>query len=145
MVSFAHTKALYYIPVALILKSLVAVTDKEIFDRLVEGKEGDKLYCNCVTTMLRLAQKEAGTYEQIRSYLGKLFRIKLDLPEWIPDEEVCVILLRKFVLVHLTDNIDKFNLLIYMVRKLYAFKDGECAEESADNPAMQEVMLGGRF
>ena len=32
-----------------------------------------------------------------------------------------------------------------MSRKLYAFKDGRCAEEGADNPMMHEVMLGGHL
>ena len=33
----------------------------------------------------------------------------------------------------------------FMVRKLYAFTQGKCAEESADSPMMQEVLLGGHL
>ena len=55
-------------------------------------------------------------HPQIRSYLGGMFRVKLDIPEWYTDDEVCVVLLKKLVLVHLHDNLDKFNLLVFMTR-----------------------------
>ena len=35
--------------------------------------------------------------------------------------------------------------LSYMTRKVFAFAKGECCQESADNPAFQEVLLGGHL
>ena len=32
-----------------------------------------------------------------------------------------------------------------MTRKVFAFAKGECCAESADNPAFQEVLLGGHL
>lgn len=32
-----------------------------------------------------------------------------------------------------------------MIRKLFAFSKGECAAESADSPANQELLLGGHL
>ena len=32
-----------------------------------------------------------------------------------------------------------------MTRKVFAFAKGECCQESADNPAFQEVLLGGHL
>lgn len=42
---------------------------------------------------------------------------------------------------------DSHNSLFYsfMARKLYAFALEKCATESADNPMMQEVLLGGHL
>ena len=53
--------------------------------------------------------------------------------------------LRECVCIHLDSDMDKFNILVYMTRKLFAFAKGECANESADNPANQEVLLGGHL
>lgn len=38
---------------------------------------------------------------------------------------------------------DKFNLLVFMTQKLFAFIQGKCCEEGADAIMMQEVLTGG--
>ncbi|EDV29396.1 uncharacterized protein TRIADDRAFT_51662 [Trichoplax adhaerens] len=53
--------------------------------------------------------------------------------------------LRNCIAVHLDRNEDKFNLLIYMIRKLYAVANGECQIESQDSPMNQEILLGGHM
>ena len=40
---------------------------------------------------------------------------------------------------------DKFNLLVFMIRKLYALAGGKCATESADSAMNQEILLGGHL
>ena len=45
------------------------------------------------------------------------------------------------VLPHLTDPVDKINMLVSMTRKLFVFASGGCCEESPDSPANQEVSL----
>ena len=47
--------------------------------------------------------------------LGERFRIKVQLPEWTSDEDVAIFLFKNCILVHLTRNVDKFNLLVYAV------------------------------
>ena len=56
-----------------------------------------------------------------------------------------LVILREHVAVHLSRNSDKFNLLVFMVRKLYALADGRCSAESADSPMNQEILLGGHL
>ena len=55
------------------------------------------------------------------------------------------VFLREHVAVHLSKNADKFNLLVFMVRKLYALAAGRCSAESADSPMNQEILLGGHL
>lgn len=40
---------------------------------------------------------------------------------------------------------DKFNLLCFMTKKLFALADNKCALEGADAVMMQECLLGGHL
>ncbi|XP_056008154.1 DNA-directed RNA polymerase I subunit RPA2-like isoform X2 [Ostrea edulis] len=143
---FSHQKEMFFVPVIFILKGLHNVTDKFIYDQLIRGKEHDSFYKGCVIAMLRHALSENLTSQKaVLKYIGQLFRVKLRLPEWYSDKLVGEFMLRHSVCVHLENNVDKFNLLIYMTRKLYAFAKGECAAENADNPMFQELLLGGQL
>lgn len=61
------------------------------------------------------------------------------------NEEVCQYLLSKSVAIHLKDDTDKFNLLVFMTRKIFAFAQGKCALEGMDPVMMQEITLAGHF
>ncbi|XP_013402434.1 DNA-directed RNA polymerase I subunit RPA2 [Lingula anatina] len=144
--SFSFRKEQFFVPIMLILKALVDVTDQYIYSELIKGKEEDSFYKGCIANMLRQAQSE-GLSEKatILKYIGERFRIKLQLPDWVTDTAVATFLLDQCVCIHLSNNMEKFNILVYMTRKLFAFAKGECAAESADNPMFQEVLLGGHL
>ena len=59
------------------------------------------------------------------------------------DEQVCEHLLSRSVAIHLDNDIDKFHLLTFMTRKLFAFAQGKCALEGMDPVMMQEITLAG--
>ena len=40
---------------------------------------------------------------------------------------------------------DKFNLLVFMTRKMFAFAQGKCALEGMDPVMMQEINLAGHL
>jgi|LakMenEpi03Aug12_release.lakeMendotaPanAssembly.Ray.scaffolds.fasta_scaffold364281_1 hypothetical protein len=61
------------------------------------------------------------------------------------DEEVCQYLLRHSVLYHLDSDKEKFDLLVFMARKLFAFAHGKCALEGMDPVMMQEITLPGHL
>ncbi|KAL3199144.1 hypothetical protein MRX96_014109 [Rhipicephalus microplus] len=61
------------------------------------------------------------------------------------DEEVAGFLLKHCICVHTESNLDKFNLILLMIRKLFAVAKGECAIESADNPMNHEILLAGHL
>jgi DNA-directed RNA polymerase I subunit RPA2 len=55
---FSHRKTLSYLPVMLLLKSLISYTDEKIFKDLISGFEGDLYYKSCLQNMLVELHKE---------------------------------------------------------------------------------------
>lgn len=52
---------------------------------------------------------------------------------------------RHCVAIHLDEPADKFHLLVFMTKKLFAFANNKCAVEGADSVMMQECLLGGHL
>ncbi|KAH9496230.1 DNA-directed RNA polymerase I subunit RPA2 [Bulinus truncatus] len=144
--SFGVMKEVFFIPIVLVLKGLLDVSEKFIADELIKGREEDTFYKGCITFMLRQIMSEGlNSQASVLSFIGRRFRVKLSLPEWYTDEEVGKYLFKNSVCIHLDNNSDKFNLLVYMTQKLFAFVHGECAEENPDNPMFQELLVPGHL
>lgn len=52
---------------------------------------------------------------------------------------------RHCITIHLDDPLDKFYLLAFMTKKLFAVANNKCAVEGADSVMMQECLLGGHL
>lgn len=151
---FSWKKAEYLIPVMMILKALVETNDREIFEGIV-GPTPKHSSNSSVTDRLEMLLRTYKVYglvgrRKTRAYLGEKFRSVLDVPVTMPDEEVGDKFLRKIVLPHLGNcnvtnpqNNDKFQQLLFMIRKLYALAAEECAVDNPDAVSNQEVLLGG--
>lgn len=152
---FSWRKNEYLIPVVMILKALVETNDREIFEGIV-GPMGSKSTENTFLTdrveLLLRTYKSFGLYSksQTRAYLGEKFRVVLGVPETMSDYDVGTEFLRKIVLVHLGNiNVtegqdqDKFNMVLFMIRKLYSLAAGDCAVDNPDAIQNQEILLGG--
>jgi len=163
----------FIIPVVVLLKALVDTNDKEIFQKVlsIANISGDISQTNNVTLLadsvellLRESKKlKLYTREQCLAYLGSRFRFALKYAlfrehsartkdshsgneqKGISDIEVGNYLINKFILVHLDSNLDKFNLLIFMLRKLYALANKEIEPDNGDSPMNQEVLLPGHL
>ncbi|KAK7111027.1 DNA-directed RNA polymerase I subunit RPA2-like [Littorina saxatilis] len=145
-VCIAYNKQLYYIPLIMVLKALLDVSDKYIYDQLIGGKEDDSFFKGCATYMLYdMLEQNLLTRTQMLQYLGERFRVRLNMPSWYTHEQVGEFLISQCICVHLESNLDKFNKMVYMTKKLLSFAKGECAEESADNPMNQELLLSGHL
>ncbi|CAB66435.2 DNA-directed RNA polymerase I complex subunit Rpa2 [Schizosaccharomyces pombe] len=144
MFRFHWRKNEYLIPSMMILKALLETSDKEIFEGIVGKDLGNTFLTDRVELMLR-AYKSYGLYSQTETlqYLGSKFRVVLGVAEDLTDVEVGRFLLQKVVLVHLREAKDKFRLLLFMIRKLYALVAGECCADNPDSPQHQEILLGG--
>lgn len=94
--------------------------------------------------MLRsLHEEHLHTSEECKAYLGRMFRVRIyDCPEWSTDVDVAEYILYKCFLIHLDSNDDKFNMLVFMTQKLFAFAQDKCKIEGADAIMMQELLLG---
>ncbi|KAI4129093.1 MAG: hypothetical protein LQ338_002391 [Usnochroma carphineum] len=152
---FSWRKNEYLVPIMMVLKALVETNDREIFEGIV-GKVGSKGVEN--TFMADRAELLLRTYKaynlygraKTRSYLGEKFRPVMGVPDDMPDEDVGTEFLRKVVLVHLgnvnvteSQDLDKFKLLLFMIRKLYSLAAGDCAVDNPDAISTQEILLPG--
>jgi DNA-directed RNA polymerase I subunit RPA2 len=144
---FSNKKMLSYIPLMLVLKCLVTHSDEQIFKDLTAGYENDYYYKNCIQNMmLDLHKENLHTYYDCRNYLGQVFKSRFDkLPPWATNEEACIHLFKKAILIHLNDDLEKYRLVIYMTQKLFQVVQGKSKPESADSVMMQELLLGGHL
>ncbi|XP_001844066.2 DNA-directed RNA polymerase I subunit RPA2 [Culex quinquefasciatus] len=144
---FSIRRSLTFIPIMMLLKALSDYTDNEIYKRLIVGYEEDQYYKHCIQNMLRELHEE-GIHNQVecKDYMGKVFRSKLYyLPAWYTDAQRTDHLLKTCVLIHLESDLDKFNLLVFMMQKLFTAAQGRCKLESVDSTMMQELLLGGHL
>ncbi|RWS07039.1 DNA-directed RNA polymerase I subunit RPA2-like protein [Dinothrombium tinctorium] len=143
---FFYLKQPVFLPIIMVLKALRNVSDQFIYTELVKGKENDTFYCSCITNMLRLLHQEGlFTHQQVKDFIGERLRVKVDLAPWYSSSEVTDFLFQQCIAIHLYNNVDKFNLLVYMTRKLFACARGECAIENPDNPMFHELYMSGHI
>ncbi|KAF7846371.1 hypothetical protein BT93_L4490 [Corymbia citriodora subsp. variegata] len=153
---FSWRKNEYLVPVMMIFKALVETNDREIFEGLLgpagsKGLEGKQFVADRVELLLRTYKAyNIHGRTKTRAYLGSKFRIVLSVPDDISDEDAGTEFLRKIVLPHLgaydtttADDNDKFKMLLFMTRKLYALVEGECAIDNPDAVQNQEILLPG--
>nr|KAF6448390.1 RNA polymerase I subunit B [Rousettus aegyptiacus] len=146
MLNFIYRKELFFLPLGFALKALVSFSDYQIFQELIKGKEGDSFFRNAVSQMLRVVMDEGcSTQKQVLSYLGERFRVKLSLPDWYPSEQAAEFLFNQCICIHLKSNTEKFYVLCFMTRKLFALARGECMEENPDSLVNQEVLTPGQL
>ena len=153
---FSWRKNEYLVPVMMILNALVETNDREIFEGIVgdvsrDGLDSKQFVMDRVEPMLR-TYKGYGVrgLKKTRSYLGSRFRPVLTVAEDTSDFDVGTEFLRKIVLPHLgnvdvtpSQNMDKFRMLLFMIRKLYSLAEGECSVDNPDAVSNQEVLLPG--
>ena len=143
-ISISRAGQVFYIPFIYILKSLIEISDFEIFQKLMLYSRGNDFIEGCVISMLRVClQRGLYTQSDFLAYLGRIYRIKLDVPLWYNDVDVGRLFLTECICIHLIDPCEKFLLLVEIFNKLYAFADGRISPDNADSPMLQEVILPG--
>lgn len=142
-VNFALTmrRAEYFIPAGVLLKCFLETTDRELFDRLVASAprgEGENSggHATFVAERAELLLRQAAragvrSRSECLAYLGRHFRVALEVEAGESDEAAGSRLLREFIFIHLEDDAEKMALLIAMLQKLYALVNGECCEVRA--------------
>jgi len=155
---FSWRKAEYLVPVMMVLKALVETNDREIFEGIVgaAGSPGlaEKQFVTDRVELLLRTYKVYGLHSKAktRAYLGQKFKVVLQIPDDTDDQEAGTEFLRKVVLPHLgahdvspSQDADKFRMLLFMIRKLYALVEGECCVDNPDAVQNQEILLGGQL
>ncbi|KAH9948753.1 beta and beta-prime subunits of DNA dependent RNA-polymerase [Amylocystis lapponica] len=144
MLRFSWRKQEYVIPIMLVLKALVSSSDKEIFEGVMMQDYEDTFLTDRVELLLRsFKMYNLPTGEKCLEYLGSKFRVVLGLPDDWTNKTVGVWLVQKAVLVHLDSPREKFQMLLFMLRKLYSLVSKSCCIDNPDSPQHQEVLLPG--
>ena len=153
---FAWRKNEYLVPVIMILKALAETNDREIYEGIVgpagsKGIEAKQFVIDRVEMLLRSYKAYSlNGKASNRAFLGSKFRVVLGVADDSSDEDAGTEFLRKVLLPHLGEydvaeenDIDKFRMLLFMVRKLYALAEGDCAVDNPDAVQSQEILLPG--
>ncbi|KAI5119589.1 hypothetical protein M0805_005761 [Coniferiporia weirii] len=144
MLRFSWRKQEYVIPIMLVLKALVSASDKEIFEGVIMQEYENTFLTDRVELLLRSFKSyKLYTGDQCLEFLGNKFRVVLGMPEDWNNTALGVWLIRKLILVHLSEPRDKFRMLLFMLRKLYSSVNSSSCQDNPDSPQHQEVLLPG--
>eukprot|EP01114_Cavostelium_apophysatum_P011466 TRINITY_DN2573_c0_g1_i3.p1 TRINITY_DN2573_c0_g1~~TRINITY_DN2573_c0_g1_i3.p1 ORF type:complete len:1133 (+),score=312.71 TRINITY_DN2573_c0_g1_i3:209-3607(+) len=138
----------YLLPIIPLLKALVPTTDREIYEKVTEGNINNTFMSDAIEMLLRESKKtlKLFTREQCLSYFGVAFKSYIEfLPPNLSAKDVGAILIERNVLIHLNSNREKFDLIIFMLQKLFSFVGGTCCEDSTDTPNNMELLLPGHL
>ncbi|KAH3743135.1 DNAdirected RNA polymerase, beta subunit [Pelomyxa schiedti] len=151
---FIHRKQEFFLPIVTVLRALGGLTDKEIFERITRKDPNNPTLVGAAEMLLR-KQSENTTdpsnwpgvdlRKSSLLWLGQNFQFQLAFPSNWSVEKVGKKMLQKFVLVHLESPIDKCNLLIFMMQKLYAAANGEIEEDNVDSPMNHCILTSGHL
>ncbi|CAN0019079.1 unnamed protein product, partial [Ectocarpus fasciculatus] len=143
---FSVRKQEFLVPVVIILKALRDTSDREIHERVLQGQKDNTFLAAHVEVLLRDG-KRWGLHSRMESlaFLGSTFRTVLQAPATATDVELGKKVIDRFVLVHLRRHADKQECLLFMLRKLYAFVQGNCREDKPDALANHELLLPGHL
>lgn len=137
-------------PAGILLKCFLDVSDLELYDRIVANAGTDSGHRSFVAARAELVLKQAArfgltTRKRCLEYLGDLFRVALNVPERWTKLQVGEYLLREHLFIHLSDPVDKFNLAVQMLDKLYALANSQCCDDNADANSHHELLLPGHL
>jgi DNA-directed RNA polymerase I subunit RPA2 len=152
---FSARKQEFLIPVILVLRALSAgndekgggVTDKELYDRIIQGDEDNTFLKARAQLLLQEAQQLTGlhTPKQCLAFLGSRFRLMSMKSASTSDVDIGHYIIKRYVLIHVVDYGDKLECLLLCLRKLYAFAAGDCGVDNADSLQNQEILLPGHL
>lgn len=152
---FSWRKNEYLMPVVMVLKALVETSDREIAAGIIgtatQGQKPSSFVAERTELLLRTFKAyNLKSRSQTLAYIGEKFRPVLRIPITLSDEKAGEEFLRRIILPHLgnvnvteAQNNDKFQMMLFMIRKVYSLAADECAVDNPDAVANQEVLLSG--
>uniref|UniRef100_A0A2P2LTX3 DNA-directed RNA polymerase n=2 Tax=Rhizophora mucronata TaxID=61149 RepID=A0A2P2LTX3_RHIMU len=146
----------YLLPVGMVLKALVETTDCEIYEKLtccyngkyekVKGAVGTQLVAERAKIILdEVRDLSLLTRDDCLQHIGEHFQPVIDGLENESALNVAHAVLKDYVFVHLINYEDKFNLLIFMLQKLFSLIDQTSVPDNPDALQNQEVLLPGHL
>ncbi|XP_035705824.1 DNA-directed RNA polymerase I subunit RPA2 isoform X2 [Folsomia candida] len=141
-------RELFFVPLMMIMKALVDVTDEFIYKQCVAGYDDNLFMKGCIIDMLRdLHRQGVHSHHQAKEFIGEKFesRIHRIIGEWKTSAQCCEYLLEKSVAIQCDAPMDKFHFLVFAMQKLYCGVQDMSCPESPDHVMTQEVLLGGHL
>nr|XP_016437379.1 PREDICTED: DNA-directed RNA polymerase I subunit 2-like [Nicotiana tabacum] len=137
-------------------QALVDTTDHEIYVNLtccyneeydrVKGSVGTQLVGERAKIILDEVQAlSLFTRAQCLQHIGEHFQPVMTGMQNCSYNTVADAVLRDYIFVHLDNNHDKFNLLIFMLQKLFSLIDQTSVLDNPDSLQNQEVLLPGHL
>ena len=145
MVLFPIQRKMFFVPLAIVLRALVECDDRSIYLAITEGKN-DAFICDRALAMLRYSQ-ELGllTHAAARDYIGAHFAKTIGAPKHWTSEQACELLLDRYLFPHLhgKPNSTKFDLLVFMAKRLLSLVKGDIRPDNMDTNAVHELLTPG--
>ncbi|CAH9058115.1 unnamed protein product [Cuscuta europaea] len=146
----------YLLPVGIILKALVDTTDRDIYVSLTcvyneicdqaKGAVGTQLFGERASIILHeVTSLSLFTCRECLQHIGEHFQPVMSGMENESYSAVAEAVLRDYIFVHLDNNHEKFNLLIFMLQKLFSLVDQTSVPDNQDSLQNQEVLLPGHL
>ncbi|KAF2300843.1 hypothetical protein GH714_017757 [Hevea brasiliensis] len=146
----------YLLPVGIVLKALTETTELEIYEKLTccynekcekaKGAVGSQLVSARAMIILdEVRELSLFTQADCLRHIGEHFQPVMDGMERENFSNVAHAVLRDYIFVHLNNYDDKFNLLIFMLQKLFSLVDQTSVPDNPDSLQNQEVLLPGHL
>eukprot|EP01111_Echinosteliopsis_oligospora_P018949 TRINITY_DN8941_c0_g1_i1.p1 TRINITY_DN8941_c0_g1~~TRINITY_DN8941_c0_g1_i1.p1 ORF type:complete len:462 (+),score=98.88 TRINITY_DN8941_c0_g1_i1:141-1526(+) len=143
---FAYKSGEFFIPVGLLLKAFHDGSDKEIYEKIVQGEYGNTFVTERVELLLSANRDyNVVSQRQALAHLGKLFKPLVAPNSSATFQEIGTKLVERVAFIHLPSFYDKFELLVFMIQKVLGIVGGNMMMDNVDSPASQEVLLPGHI
>jgi DNA-directed RNA polymerase I subunit RPA2 len=137
----------FFIPVIILLKALMDISDKQLIDVFTRCNPKDKFLRQRAMNMIKDAHDlcDISDRKNILLFLGKVFRLAINV-NTSDNIKIAEIFLSEFLFVHLgSDNKSKWDLMSFMVHRLLSVQRGISREDNPDSIDSQEFLLPGHL
>ena len=137
----------FFIPVVILLKGLLEISDKKLLDIFTNFNPKDKFLrqrgMNIIKDGYHLC--DISYKKNILNFIGKIMNMAIDVK--ISDQsKIAEKFFSEYLFIHLgSDNKSKFNLLLFMLQKLLSVYKGNTNEDNPDSIDSQEFLLPGHL
>ena len=141
------SKQEYLIPVGLILKSLLDVSDMYIYSKLLFDPANVRLK-ECIEVLIAESKKSGlNKQSQYLEYLGVRFRNLMGLSNnnFISNQEIGKLFIKEYIMINNEDDVDKFNAFCICIEKLYLLAFNQIKPDNMDSLLNHEVLLSGHL
>ena len=139
---------MFLMPLILILRALKATSDREIYNSIMQGSDKDLFLSQRIELMLRQFKcMQCRTQKECLAFIGKKFSHYFGhfSRKFTKDEVFGEYFLKECILIHCSNNNEKYDLICVAIRKLFMFVEGKIKSDNLDSLDNQEVITPGHI